>query len=71
MILVVAMVIFMIHNSGFMFKYLVPAIFGAIFFVILLSIYKTGKYKKSKQVIAAVIGALLLVYFIYTCSSDD
>jgi len=54
-----------------MFKYLVPVIFGAIFFVILLSVYKTGKYKRSKQVIAAVIGALLLVYFIYTCSSDD
>ena len=54
-----------------MFKNFVPVILGAFFFIILLSIYKTGKYKKSKQVTAAIVGALILVYFLYTCTSDD
>lgn len=46
-------------------------IVSVILFGLLYSIYKTKSYKKPKQIISAVIGALLLVYILFTCNSDN
>ncbi|HUS02130.1 MAG TPA: hypothetical protein VMY77_10410 [Chitinophagaceae bacterium] len=56
-----------------MFKYIIHLGLFLILFVTLYSVYKskTGKYKKHKQVIAAFIGAVLLMYMLYTCNSDN
>jgi multisubunit Na+/H+ antiporter MnhB subunit len=42
-----------------------------IFFSLLYDIYKTRSYKKPKQIISAIAGALILVYILYTCKSDN
>jgi hypothetical protein len=46
-------------------------IFGIILFGLLYSIYKTKSYKKPKQIISAVVSALLLAYILFTCNSDN
>jgi len=42
-----------------------------ILFGLLLSIYKTKSLKSSSQIIAAIVGALILAYLLYTCQGDD
>jgi hypothetical protein len=54
-----------------MSKYLFPVAVIIILLVILISIYNTKKYRLPKQLSAALIGALLLLYLLYTCKSDD
>ena len=46
-------------------------IFAAILFGLLYDIYKTRSYKKPRQIIWAVVGALVLAYILYTCRSDN
>ena len=45
--------------------------FAIVLFILLYDIYKTGSYKKPKQIILALVGALLLVSLLYTCQSDN
>jgi len=45
--------------------------FGIILFILLYDIYKTRKYNKPRQIIWAIVGALLLAYILYTCHSDS
>jgi hypothetical protein len=60
-------------NLVAMLKYIIQAGLFIILFVTLYSIYKskTGRYKRHKQVITALIGAFLLMYILYTCNSDN
>jgi hypothetical protein len=39
--------------------------------ILLYDIYKTGSYKKPRQIISAITGALILAYILYTCQSDN
>jgi len=52
-------------------KYLIPISLIILLFIVLVSIYNTKKYKLTKQITAAMIGALILVYVLYTCTSDN
>jgi uncharacterized membrane protein YeaQ/YmgE (transglycosylase-associated protein family) len=44
---------------------------GVILFGLLYDVFKTKRYVKADQIIAAIIGAFLLVYILYTCKSDN
>jgi uncharacterized membrane protein YeaQ/YmgE (transglycosylase-associated protein family) len=44
---------------------------GIILFGLLYDVFKTKRYVKTDQIIAAIIGAFLLVYILYTCKSDN
>lgn len=46
-------------------------ILGLILFELLYSIFKTRSYKRPKQIISSIVGAILLVYILYTCNSDN
>jgi hypothetical protein len=39
--------------------------------VIMYDIFKTGRYRRPRQIILAIVGALLLVYILFTCKSDN
>ena len=61
------------YNLTTMLKYVIQVGMFLILFSTLYSIYKskTGKYKRHKQITAALIGAFLLMYMLYTCNSDN
>jgi hypothetical protein len=42
-----------------------------VLFGLLLSIYKTKSWKSPTQIIAAIVGALILAWLLYTCQGDD
>ena len=52
-------------------KYLLPAVLLLLFFLLLASLYRTGKNVRFKQIAAAIVGALLLLFLLYTCNSDN
>ena len=59
------------YNSINMAQYLFPIVLIAALFGTLYSIFKSGKYKRPKQITAAIIVALILIYILYTCNSDN
>lgn len=46
-------------------------ILAVVLFSLLYDIYKTRSYKKPKQLIWAVVGALILAYLLFTCKTDN
>lgn len=42
-----------------------------VLFILLYDIYKTGRYRKPKQIVLAVAGVALLLVILYTCQSDN
>jgi uncharacterized membrane protein YeaQ/YmgE (transglycosylase-associated protein family) len=51
--------------------YVLSIVLFIIAFSLLYSIYKTKRYNKPSQVIPAICGAIILVYILYTCQSDQ
>lgn len=50
---------------------LLSALLVVLFSWLLYSIYKTRRFKGPGQVIVSIVGALLLIYILYTCNSDN
>lgn len=51
--------------------YIISIALIILVFSLLYSIYKTKTYKKPTQIITAITGAIILVYILYTCQSDQ
>jgi hypothetical protein len=54
----------------FMIRIILSIALAIILVIILYEIYKTGNYKKPRQLILAITGASILIYLLYTCKSD-
>lgn len=54
-----------------MVRYLIPAILLLVLFYFLYSIYKNRYNSRPRQIAAAITGALLLGFLLYTCNSDE
>jgi len=52
-------------------RIVLSVVLAIILFSLLYDIYKTRSYKKPRQIISAIAGALILVYILYTCKSDN
>ena len=46
-------------------------VFVLILFIVLYDVYKTRRYTQPRQIILAIIGALVLMYILYTCKTDN
>ncbi len=70
MILVSVMMMFVFHKFLYdeNYSFFVLAI---ILFSLLYDIYKKRSYKKPKQIIPGIAGALILAYILYTCETDN
>lgn len=54
-----------------MIRIILFAALALVLFVLLYDIYKSGTYKKPKQLWLAVAGVILLIIILYTCRSDN
>lgn len=54
-----------------MFRIILYVSLALLLFVLLYDIYKTGSYKRPKQVVLAIAGVVLLLVILYTCQSDN
>ncbi len=70
-VILVVVVMFVIHNYHFMRIAILSVQLAIFLFSLIYSVYKTKSDKKPKQIISAIVGALLLVYILYTCNSDN
>jgi hypothetical protein len=59
------------HKRCFMFRIMLYAGLALLLFVLLYDIYKTGSYKRPKQIVLAIAGVVLLLVILYTCQSDN
>ncbi|HKO81914.1 MAG TPA: hypothetical protein VJU78_16020 [Chitinophagaceae bacterium] len=54
-----------------MLRYLFPVGLFLLAFIILYSVYKTRWNLRYKQIIVTIISAILVVFLLYTCQSDN
>lgn len=52
-------------------RFILFIILAVVIFILLYDIYKTRSYKRPRQIIWAIVGALTLAYILYTCKSDN
>jgi hypothetical protein len=52
-------------------NYLIAAILVLILFTLVYSIYKTKRNTRFKQITAAIVATILLVFLLYTCQTDN
>jgi hypothetical protein len=52
-------------------KLVIPIMLAIALFILLFSVFKTKRYTRTHQIYSAFIAALILVYILYTCNSDN
>ncbi len=52
-------------------SYLIAAILTIIFFSLVYAIYKTKRNIRFKQITAAIVATVLLLFLLYTCQTDN
>jgi hypothetical protein len=52
-------------------KLIIPAVLVVGLFALLFAIFKTKRYTKTHQLYSAFLAALILIYVLYTCNSDN